>query len=173
MFHHDGERTRRIIYHIKYWGHPEIGTHMAQFYAEELKTDTSFFDTVDAIIPVPLHWRRQLKRHYNQSHYIARGISKRTNIPILKNVMKRVKNNPSQARKKGLERKENVEGIFLLQHPERIAGKHILLIDDVVTTGSTLASCAQELAKVPNVKISVLTLAIAAHTAIPTLQDVP
>ena len=88
-----------------------------------------------------------------------------------KQVVKRVKNNPSQVHKKGLNRKENVEGIFRLMHPERIAGKHILLIDDVVTTGSTLTSCAQELAKAPDVRISILTLAVAAQTPIPAPQN--
>lgn len=171
MFHHDGEWTRRLIYHIKYWGHPDVATFLARTYAEELMEGSSFFEGIDTLVPLPLHWRRQLSRHYNQSHYIALGIRQATGIPIAKHVVKRVKNNPSQTRKKGLERRENVEGIFRLMHPERIAGKHILLIDDVVTTGATLTSCAQELAKAPDVRISILTLAAAAQTPIPALQN--
>lgn len=171
MFHHDGERTRHIIYNIKYWGNPKAGTYLAAMYAKELKENSPFFEGIDAIIPIPLHWRRQLKRHYNQSHFIAQGISQETGIPVWKQVVKRAKNNPSQVHKKGLERKENVKGIFRLLQPERIAGKHILLVDDVVTTGATLTSCAQELAKAPNVRISILTLAVAAQTAIPALQN--
>ena len=170
MFHHDGERTRHIIYNIKYWGHPEVGTYLARMYAKELK-ESGFFEGIDAIIPIPLHWLRQLKRHYNQSHYIAQGFSMETGLPVWKDVVKRTTNNPSQTRKKGPERIANVAGIFRLLHPERIAGKHLLLVDDVVTTGATLTSCAQALAQAPDVRISILTLAIAAQTAIPALQD--
>lgn len=170
MFHHDGEQTRHIIYNIKYWGHPEVATYLAQMYAQELK-ESGFFEGIDAIIPLPLHWHRQLKRHYNQSHYIAQGISQKTGIPVWKRVVKRTINNPSQARKKGVDRMANVAGIFQLRHPERIEGKHLLLVDDVVTTGATLTSCAQALAQAPNVRISILTLAIAAQTPIPALQN--
>ena len=169
MFHHDGEKTRHIIYQIKYYGHPEIGYHLAKQYADELKK-CQFFEDIDMIIPIPLHWKRQLKRRYNQSHYIARGISHQTGIPMDKHVVKRVKNNPSQTRLNAQQRTENVKNIFQLTHPEKIAGKHILLIDDVVTTGATLTSCAQELAKAPDVRISILTLAVAARTSIPATQ---
>lgn len=170
MFHHDGEETRRVIYSIKYWKKPMVGTHLAEAYTKELK-QCGFFEGMDGIIPIPLHWRRQLSRHYNQSHYIAQGIHQQTGLPVWKDVVKRIKNNPSQARKNGAERKENVKGIFRLTHPERIAGKHILLVDDVVTTGSTLISCAQELAQAPDVSLSILTLAVAAQTALPTPQE--
>ncbi len=169
MFHHDGEQTRHILYHIKYWRHPFLATSLAACYAEELQK-TGFFNDIDAIIPLPLHWRKQWKRHYNQSHYIAQGIRQVTNIPIYTKVVKRVRNNPSQTHLTSRERIENVKDIFRLTHPEKIAGKHILLVDDVVTTGATLTACAQELAKASSVKISVLTLAIAAHTALPAVE---
>ncbi len=170
MFHHDGERTRHIIYSIKYWGRPDIATYLAGMFAKELKKG-DFFDGIDAIIPLPLHWRRQLSRHYNQSHYIAQGISQETGIPVWKKIVKRVKNNPSQTSVKSHERKQNVEGIFRLTHLESIANKHILLVDDVTTTGATLISCAQELARAPHVRISILTLAVASRTAIPAPQN--
>lgn len=169
MFYHDGERTRNIIYNIKYYGHPEVATHLASIYAKELK-EHHFFDDIDGIIPIPLYWRRQLKRHYNQSHYIAKGLHDVTGLPIFYHVVKRVKNNPSQTHLNARERVENVRGIFRLTHPEKIADKHLLLVDDVTTTGATLASCAQELAKATNVKISILTLALAAHTAVPATE---
>lgn len=170
MFHHDGERTRHVIYAIKYWKHPEIATYLARMYARELKKN-GFFEGIDAVIPLPLHWQRQLTRHYNQSHHIALGISKETGIPVWKNMVKRVKNNPSQTSVKSHERKLNVEGIFRLVHPQRIANKHILLVDDVTTTGATLISCAQELARASHVKISILTLAVASRVPIPTPQN--
>lgn len=170
MFHHDGEQTRHILYNIKYWGHPELATYLASIYAKELK-ENHFFEGIDAIIPLPLHWRRQMKRHYNQSHYIAQGIHQVTGLPIYKHVVKRTTNNPSQTRMKVHQRMENVKEIFSLTHPETIAGKHLLLVDDVTTTGATLTSCAKELAKVPGVTISILTLALAARTAVPAPEN--
>jgi ComF family protein len=143
---------------------------LATFYANQLQ-GTGFLDGIDAIVPLPLHWRRQLKRHYNQSHYIARGISQVTHIPIYKNVVRRVRNNPSQTHLTLRERIENVEGIFQLTRPELIAGKHILLVDDVTTTGSTLSSCARELAKATDVSISILTLAVAGRTALMSYDE--
>lgn len=166
MFHHNGEHTRHIIYLIKYWGHPELATHLASIYAKELQ-QVHFFDDIDAIVPLPLHWLRQLKRHYNQSHYIATGVAEVTGLPIYKNVVKRTENNSPQARLTARERMDNVAGIFRLTRPEAIAGKHILLIDDVTTTGATMTSCAKELAKAPDTRISILTLAVAARTPIP------
>ena len=170
MFHHDGKQTRHLIHSIKYYHHPEIATMLATFYANQLQ-GTGFLDGIDAIVPLPLHWRRQLKRHYNQSHYIARGISQVTHIPIYKNVVRRVRNNPSQTHLTLRERIENVEGIFQLTRPELIAGKHILLVDDVTTTGSTLSSCARELAKATDVRISILTLAVAGRTALMSYDE--
>ena len=170
MFHHDGKKTRRIIYTIKYEGHPIVATYLASIYAQELK-DYHFFDDIDCIIPLPLHWRKQLKRGYNQSHYIAQGIRQVTGLPIYKHIVKRESNNPSQTHLNPHERQENVKDVFRLTHPEKIAGQHILLVDDVTTTGATLASCAKELAKAPNVKISILTLAVASRTPMPAVQN--
>ena len=142
---------------------------MAGIYAKELQ-EHHFFDDIDVLIPLPLHWKRQLKRHYNQSHYICQGISEVTGIPVDKHVVKRTKNNPSQTHLNAHQRSENVSGIFQLIHPERIQGKHVLIVDDVTTTGATIASCAKELAKAPDVRISVLTFAVASRTAITALQ---
>lgn len=164
MFYHDGEQVRHIIHHIKYQGHPTLGTYLAALYAKELQ-EVNFFDGIDAIVSLPLHWRRHLSRHYNQSHYIAEGISQVTGLPVMKRVVKRVRNNPSQTHLNSHQRMENVKNIFRLQHPESIAGKHLLLVDDVTTTGATLTSCAQELAKAPNVRISILTLSVAAQAS--------
>lgn len=170
LFYHDGEKTRSIIYHIKYYHHPEVGKTLAAQYAKELK-EYQFFKYIDAIVPIPLHWKRKLKRNYNQSYYIAQGISQSTGIPIFNDVVKRVINNVSQTQVKKHERKENVKNIFKTFHPEKIKGKHILLVDDVTTTGSTITSCAQELAKIQGVKISVLTLAIAGRNSLPIEKE--
>lgn len=170
FFHHDGIKVRSILYNLKYYSRPDVAFDMARIYAEELD-ESDFFAGIDCIVPVPLHWRRRLKRRYNQSDYIAKGLSKHTGIPVLTNVVKRVVNNPSQTKMNSIDRKQNVERIFCLTQPEKIRGKHVLLVDDVITTGSTLISCAQELAKAGDVRISVLTLAIASRSQVPTSES--
>lgn len=170
MFQHDGENSRKLLHLIKYHAHPDLAVYLTSLYAKEL-IGSGFFDDVDVIVPLPLHWRRQMKRGYNQSHYIAQGIYQITHIPVMKNVVKRIKNNSSQTRLNAHQRIKNVEGIFQLKHPELIAGKHVLLVDDVTTTGATLSSCAKELAKAHGVSISILTLAVASNSAAPFVQN--
>ena len=121
---------------------------------------TGFFEDVDVVIPVPLHPRKQRARGYNQSEWIARGVSAVTGIPIDTESILRKKNTETQTRKSVFERRDNVEGIFELQHPETLAGKHILIVDDVLTTGSTTLACASCLVDVEDIRISILTLAM-------------
>lgn len=164
-FFHYNDSTKRILMQLKYQKNPHIGEYLAGRFVQELQADsTAFFDGIDIIIPIPLHWIRRLGRSYNQSEHIAQGISKATGIPVSTKVVRRVVNNKSQTLMKKHERRDNVSNIFRLIHPEHITGKHILIVDDVTTTGSTVASCAQELAKAQNIKVSVLTLAIAGQT---------
>lgn len=170
LFYHDGIHTRGSIYRTKYDENPEVAYWMACAYAKELQ-QSDFLDDVDGIVPMPLHWRKQLKRHYNQSAYIAEGIHRITGIPVFNHVVTRKKNNPSQTTVSGNERKKNVEDVFLLQHPEQIRGMHLLLVDDVLTTGSTITSCAKELAKAEGVRISVLTLSLASLCAVPATDS--
>ncbi len=160
----------RIIYDMKYRSMPDVGRAMGELTARrfskaEPRLETTgnasgFFVGIDAIIPMPISWRRQWQRGYNQSVEIARGISKVTGLPIVNKVVRRQHFRQSQTNLNAMERKQNVEGAFLLTHGERIAHRHVLLVDDIVTTGATVTACAQELAKVPGVKISILTLGI-------------
>ena len=113
------------------------------------------------IVPVPLHPRKQKLRGYNQSECIARGVSDVTGIPLDVSSISRKKHTETQTRKSAYERWENVDGIFCLRRPERFAGKHILIVDDVLTTGATTTACADALKEVEGVRISVLTLAMA------------
>ena len=114
------------------------------------------FSGIDVIIPIPLHKKKQQIRGYNQSEWIARGIAAVTGIPIDTELILRKKNTETQTRKSVFERRDNVEGIFELQHPETLAGKHILIVDDVLTTGSTTLACASCLVNVEGIRISIL-----------------
>ena len=160
FFFHESTNIKQIIWDLKYNNHPNIGRYFARIYAKEIK-DSGFFDGIDIIIPVPLSWRKLLKRGYNQCDYIAQGISDETGIPIEKNAVRRVKHNVSQTNFDRQQRQENVENIFSLAHPELVRGKHILIIDDVLTTGATICSLGNVICNAGDVKISVLTLALA------------
>lgn len=160
MFQYEGENTRRILHAIKYFDRPEAATFLARVAAEELD-GTDFFDGIDGIIPVPLARKKERKRGYNQCDYICRGLSQHTGIPVLEGVAERVVNNPTQTHLDPAQRKDNVKDIFRLVNPARIENKHVLLVDDVITTGSTLLSFAEEIAKATDVSISVFSLAFA------------
>lgn len=150
--------TKELIYDLKYRGYPEIGESMGELMARRY-TKTGFFEGIDVMVPVPLTRWRQWRRGYNQSEMIARGIHEVTGLPILRKVLIRTSFSGSQTKKDVWERKENVTNVFRLAHPEQIAGKHILLIDDIITTGATITACADELCKAEGVRISVLALA--------------
>ena len=118
-----------------------------------------FFDDIDAIVPVPITRRRQWKRGYNQSMQVAKGISHVTHLPIYNKVVKRQHFSQSQTHQTSIwERRENVRAAFQLVDADKIKGKHLLIIDDVVTTGATVIACGQELAKAEGVKLSVLSI---------------
>ena len=138
-----------------------LGEVMGRFMAAELST-AGFFGDVDVIVPVPLHPRKQKMRGYNQSECIARGISAVTGIPVDTAYVARMKHTETQTRKSSYERWENVDGIFCLRRADAFARKHVLIIDDVLTTGATTTACADALKEVEGVRISVLTLAVAA-----------
>ena len=160
FYYESHSETANILYELKYKGHPEIGEVMGRIIAKEL-LPSGFFDGIDGIVPVPLAKKRQRQRGYNQSLEIARGISETTSLPIYHKVVKRKAFEDSQTHKGRWERNENVEGVFELKDPNAIQGKHLLIIDDVVTTGATVISCAKELCKAGNIKVSVLALGFA------------
>lgn len=162
FYYESHSNTANIIYQLKYKNHPEIGPLMGRMVATEVQKD-HFFDSIDAIVPVPLTKKRLRQRGYNQSEEIAKGVSEITSLPIYTNVVKRTVFKGSQTRRRRWERIENVELAFELIDGESIAGKHLLVIDDVVTTGATIIACAKELAKAGNVKISVLSLGLTKH----------
>ena len=121
--------------------------------------ERGFFDGIDCIVPLPLSKKKLRKRGYNQCDYIAGGISRATGIPIIKDAVKRTTANETQTHKNRDERWKNVEGIFTLSDATKLEGRHILLIDDILTTGATLASCAKTIEDGCNCRISIFTLA--------------
>lgn len=153
----------RILFELKYHDHPEVGKTMGRMMAEELKA-TSFFDGIDLIVPIPLSRKKERQRGYNQSDWIAWGISEATGIPTDTTSVVRTKSNPSQTTLDHRQRRENVRDIFDVRHPGSLEGRHILLVDDVITTGATMLSCAETIARACRVRFSVLSLAWAGHS---------
>ncbi len=155
----DGSGFRRVVHSFKYGGRWALARDMGRWFGRVL-ADTDAYAGVDAIVPVPLHWRKVLKRGYNQSEYIAKGMSRSMDVPLETGAVVRRVNNRSQTQTAThSERWDNVEGIFKVTRPDRLAGKHILLVDDVLTTGATIGSCAEAIAgTVPDVRLSIATL---------------
>ena len=153
----------RILFELKYHNHPEVGKTMGRMMAEELKA-TSFFDGIDLIVPIPLSRKKKRQRGYNQSDWIAWGISEAIGIPTDTTSVVRTKSNPSQTTLDHRQRRENVRDIFAVRHPESLEGRHILFVDDVITTGATMLSCAEAIARACRVRFSVLSLAWAGHS---------
>ena len=148
----------RLLHKMKYGNHPEVGYRLATMAADRLMQE-GFFDGIDAIVPLPLSKKKRRQRGYNQCDYIAEGLSQTTGIPVIKDCVVRTKANESQTHKTRDERWKNAEGIFSLANPQAIDGKHILLIDDILTTGATLTNCAIAIKSGCNCRISVFTLA--------------
>ncbi len=154
-----GSPYQHIIHEIKYHNQKKLGKDMGRWFGCELK-NTPFSDA-DIIVPVPIHYSKLKKRGYNQSELIADGLSEAINLPVEPKALIRTVNTDTQTRKSRYERWTNVEGIFKVISPHKLRGKHILLVDDVVTTGATLEACASAVLAVENTKVSVLTLACA------------
>jgi ComF family protein len=121
----------------------------------------SYFSEVDIIVPVPLHKSRLRKRGYNQSDFIAAGIAEALGKDLDTKTLYRAIANPTQTKKHRYDRWTNVEGIFALKNPQHLANKHILLVDDIVTTGATLESCAATILGIGSVEVSIVAMAMA------------
>lgn len=148
-----------LIYDMKYHNRPEVAQSMGIITARQFAAE-GFFDGIDALVPMPITWRRRWQRGYNQSYEIARGITEVISLPIHHHVVKRIRFKKSQTKQHAWERLRNVDDAFCLVRPERISGLHLLLIDDIVTTGATVSACGRELAKAQDVRISVLSLGL-------------
>lgn len=160
LYYTKGGDVRRLLYELKYHGNKEVGEVMGRIMAAEL-LPSRFFEGVDLIIPVPLHQRKERQRGYNQSACVARGIADITGLPVYAHLMVRDRYTETQTHKGQYERWENVRNLFVCSSPELLENKHVLLVDDVLTTGATIVSCADALHAISGLRVSVLTLALA------------
>ena len=154
-----GHVLRSLIEYGKFGVHPnpEIFYTLGCLAAQEY-IDSDLFDDVDYLVPIPLHPRRLRERGFNQAEYICRGLSEKLHIPIDTEHLVRARNNPHQSRSTFALRFENVKDIFTILYPEEWKGKHILLVDDVITSGSTMLACMRQLTSIRGCRVSVFAL---------------
>ncbi|GAA4058019.1 ComF family protein [Flavobacterium chungnamense] len=159
MYFHKKGIVQEMIHKLKYKGHQEIGEAIGYWYAEELK-DVEELNDVDFIIPIPLHKKRFKERGYNQVTSFGEALSKSWKKSYNESILVRNVYSKTQTSKSILGRAEVVENIFGVNYNESHHNKHFLLIDDVITTGSTLEACGRELLKIPGSKISIVCMAM-------------
>lgn len=152
---------QHLVQQFKYRGDKDLGLQLGRMMGDSLSRSGRF--SVDALIPLPLFASKEKRRGFNQATILCEGISERLNVPLWKDVIIRSQHTDTQTKKGRIERWQNMEGKFVIINPSVISDKHILLVDDVVTTGATLEACGAELLKAANVKLSIATLCYAAR----------
>lgn len=157
IYYEPRSETAALIYKLKYGHRPDIGEDLGRIMAEEMKP-AGFLDGIDILLPIPLSKKRYWQRGYNQSEMLARGMSEVTGLPVITKAVRRTNFRQSQTSLTRKERQENVEGTFVLRHPEQLENKHVLLIDDICTTGATLLACSEAIRSIKGIRISILTL---------------
>ena len=153
-----GSALQHLIHKLKYGNSPEIGVELGRDYGELLK---GVLDAVDCIIPVPLHPKKQRTRGYNQATMFGQGLAERLNTKCLEGFLIRTVHTQTQTQKSRVNRFANVSKAFKIKNVNVLKGKHILLVDDVITTGATIEACALQLEKIPDIRLSVACIALA------------
>lgn len=157
-----GSKVQHLIHQLKYKGKKEIGASLGKYYGNELKK-SPLFSPANMVIPVPLHVHKLKKRGYNQSETFARGLATSMKTECAVDVLIRTHASGTQTKKSRFVRWKNVEEIFKVTNPDKLKGKHVLLVDDVVTTGSTLESCASKILETEATRVSAVTIASTLH----------
>lgn len=152
-----GSVLQRLVHELKYNGNRELGVQLGRMMGNYL-LQSNRFAFLDALVPLPLYAAKEKKRGYNQAAIICEGISEVMKLPVWNDVVCRPEHTETQTKKGRIERWKNIEGRFRLQNPQRITNKHLLLIDDVITTGATLESCGRELLTGEGTRLSIATV---------------
>jgi ComF family protein len=161
LLHYEKDSSvQKILYRIKYGNDHQLAIRMGQLMAQRMK-GSEVLKGVDAFLPVPVHHQKRFMRGYNQSEMIAMGIHEATGVPIELGAIKRNTHTKTQTKKGRDSRWDNVAEIFSLTNPEKLEGKYVLLVDDVLTTGATLEACGSRILAAPNVKLAIATVAYA------------
>ena len=153
-----GGTTQNLLHNIKYRGYRNFAVDVGRRFGNQL-LESPRFRGVDGIVPVPLHRKKYQKRGFNQSASFGEGLSQVMNIPVIRKNLVRIRHTASQTRMSRFDRIHNMKAAFRLNRPEEFPGKHLLLVDDVLTTGATLESCALCMFRAGNVRISFATIA--------------
>ncbi len=146
---------KNLVYRVKYHSNRKLGVYLGRMLGQKISRHCQ----ADCVVPIPLHPKRERERGFNQAREIAKGVSEVLGVELLDKVVVRTRNNVSQTGKNASERQENVAGIFELLHPEAVKGRHVLLLDDVITTGATVGACLEALAVAGDVRFSLACLA--------------
>ncbi len=153
-------KVQHLIHRLKYHGDKEVGVLAGNILGSHLRKSERF-NTIDAIVPVPLHVKKLRARGFNQSDFFGLGLSESMKAPFYPHYLIRNKATSTQTRKSRFARFENVDRVFEVNPKAMVSASHFLLIDDVITTGSTLTSCAEALLEIPGTKVSIATIAYA------------
>lgn len=157
----DGGLLQHLLHGLKYRNRKGIGTFLGEAFGEELAADTDWAKGIDAIVPIPLHPKKEADRGFNQSALIAAGIGAALGKPCYAHALRRTRHTESQTNKSRAERVANVSGVFSIAAPSLLKDKHLLLVDDVLTTGATLEAAALALLAQKGVRVSIAAVALA------------
>lgn len=148
---------RKLVHLLKYKGEARVGYKLGFLLGVQLR-ESSLFSDVDYVIPVPLHPKKERKRGFNQSMVIAEGVAEALGAKVGRNFVRRTVNTQTQTQKNRIERYANVRSIFSVSNVHRLEGKHLLVVDDVITTGATIESCAAELLNAATCRVSIASV---------------